>query len=113
MSWQDDAMIEQERADALFGMGEAEWRDTFEKAMTKAGEDQKETLRKSKRSEYNKKYWQEHKDQISTRRKQIYQERREEINKRNIQWKKDNREQWNAYLREYRKKKKLDKKEQA
>lgn len=27
MSWQDDAMIEQERADALFEMGEAEWRD--------------------------------------------------------------------------------------
>lgn len=30
MSWQDDAMIEQEQADALFDMGEAEWRDTFE-----------------------------------------------------------------------------------
>lgn len=30
MSWQDDAMIEQERADALFGMGEAEWRDMME-----------------------------------------------------------------------------------
>lgn len=30
MSWQDDAMIEQEQADALFEMGEAEWRDTFE-----------------------------------------------------------------------------------
>lgn len=29
MSWQDDAMIEQERADALFGMGEAEWRDMY------------------------------------------------------------------------------------
>ena len=27
MSWQDDAMIEQDRADALFEMGEAEWRD--------------------------------------------------------------------------------------
>lgn len=27
MSWQDDAMIEQEQADALFDMGEAEWRD--------------------------------------------------------------------------------------
>lgn len=30
MSWQDDAMIEQERADALFEMGEAEWRDMME-----------------------------------------------------------------------------------
>lgn len=30
MSWQDDAMIEQERADALWTMGEAEWRDLLE-----------------------------------------------------------------------------------
>lgn len=30
MSWQDDVMIEQERADALYEMGEAEWRDFFE-----------------------------------------------------------------------------------
>lgn len=30
MSWQDDAMIEQEIADALEYMGEAEWRDLCE-----------------------------------------------------------------------------------
>lgn len=30
MSWQDDAMAEQERADALWNMGEAEWRDLLE-----------------------------------------------------------------------------------
>ena len=30
MSWQDDVMIEQDCADALSYMGEAEWRDTFE-----------------------------------------------------------------------------------
>ena len=30
MSWQDDVMIEQERADALYYMGEAEWRDLYE-----------------------------------------------------------------------------------
>lgn len=30
MSWQDDKMAEQYEADALFTMGEAEWRDTFE-----------------------------------------------------------------------------------
>lgn len=29
MSWQDDAMIEQEQADALFYMGEAEWKDLY------------------------------------------------------------------------------------
>lgn len=30
MSWQDDAMIEQEQADALFYMGEDEWREMKE-----------------------------------------------------------------------------------
>lgn len=34
MSWQDDAMIEQERADALFDMGEAEWRDMYKDDIT-------------------------------------------------------------------------------
>lgn len=29
MSWQDDVMAEQEEADALFYMGEAEWRDMY------------------------------------------------------------------------------------
>ncbi len=29
MSWQDDAMAEQEIANALFEMGEAEWRDMY------------------------------------------------------------------------------------
>ena len=30
MSWQDDAMAEQLKAEALSYMGEAEWRDMFE-----------------------------------------------------------------------------------
>lgn len=30
MSWQDDVMIEQEQADALYEMGEAEWREMME-----------------------------------------------------------------------------------
>ena len=29
MSWQDDAMIEKDMADALWEMGEAEWRDMY------------------------------------------------------------------------------------
>lgn len=29
MSWQDDAMAEQEAADALWYMGEAEWKETY------------------------------------------------------------------------------------
>ena len=31
MSWQDDAIIEQEEADALFYMGEAEWKELYKK----------------------------------------------------------------------------------
>ena len=31
MSWQDDAMIEQEQADALEFMGEGEWRELYGK----------------------------------------------------------------------------------
>lgn len=34
MSWQDDVMIEQERADALWTMGEAEWRDLYKDDIT-------------------------------------------------------------------------------
>ena len=30
MSWQDDVMIEQEQAEALYHLGEAEWKDTYE-----------------------------------------------------------------------------------
>lgn len=29
MSWQDDIMADQEAADALYDMGEAEWRDLY------------------------------------------------------------------------------------
>ena len=39
MSWQDDVMIEQEVADALNYMGEAEWRDMYEDII-KGGEDE-------------------------------------------------------------------------
>lgn len=61
------------------------------------------------RSEYNAKYWAEHKEELCARRKEVYKRDRDKINKRNIQWKKDNKEKWNAYMREYRRRKKLDK----
>ena len=65
------------------------------------------------RSEYNAKYYIEHKEKIIARKKRAYQLNKEVINERNKQWKKDNRDYWNAYMREWRRKKKLDKKEQA
>lgn len=34
MSWQDDVMAEQEAADALYNMGEAEWREMHKDDIT-------------------------------------------------------------------------------
>lgn len=90
MSWQDGVMAEQEAADALNYMGEAEWRDMQE------GE------RKKKRSEYNAKYWAAHKERISEKRRKAYKEDPTKVNERNKRWLENNRERWNAYQREYR-----------
>ena len=38
MSWQDDVMAEQEAADALEYMGEAEWRDLYEEEVDNVGQ---------------------------------------------------------------------------
>ena len=67
--------------------------------------------RKSKEmiKEYNSKYWAEHKSEISAHRKAFYQEHKAEINERNKRWLDANRDKWNAYMRERRRKAKLDK----
>ena len=98
MSWQDDAMIEQEVADALNYMGEAEWRDMY-------GEDRldkKIAEEKKKRSEYNAKYWAANRERISKKRKENYEKDPSKILERNKRWLENNREHWNAYQREYR-----------
>lgn len=65
------------------------------------------------RSEYNAKYWAEHKEAISKRRKKEYLKNRGKILARNKKWLKDNKDKWNAYQREYRAKLRLDKKGKA
>ena len=62
--------------------------------------------------QYNAEYWAKHKEEISAHRKAFYQEHKAEINERNKRWLNANRDKWNAYMREYRKRKKaeLDKK---
>lgn len=65
------------------------------------------------RSEYNAKYWAEHKEEISERRKKLYKEHKTEIDERNKRWLNANRDKWNAYMRERRKKAKLDKSEKV
>lgn len=65
---------------------------------------------KKNRSEYYKKYWAEHKEKISEQRRGFYKEHREEILERNKKWLEENRDKWNTYQREYRAKRKLDKK---
>ena len=49
MSYQGNLMIEQDRADALWNMGEAEWREV----MRLANEDQEKILKKAKELEKN------------------------------------------------------------
>lgn len=109
MSWQDDAMAEQEAADALEYMGEAEWRDLYD---LKRDE---EKMKKEKLKEYNANYWKEHKEEISEARKRKYKKDRDKILTRNKKWLKDNKDHWNAYQREYRRRKKegLDKSKSA
>lgn len=65
------------------------------------------------KSEYNAKYWAEHKKEISERRKKLYKEHKAEIDERNKRWLNANRDKWNAYMRERRKKAKLDKEKQV
>lgn len=94
MSWQDDAMIEQDIADALFGMGEAEWRDMFFESMKRAKEDQDKMLKKAKRAEYNKRWREKHPEQMK------------KINRENAaNWRAKNRDRYNKYMSEYRKRK--------
>ena len=63
--------------------------------------------------EYNAKYWAEHKEEISKRRKEFYKEHKEEIDARHQRWLDENRDHWNKYMRERRRKARLDEKEQA
>ena len=49
-------------------------------------------------SEYNKRYWREHKEEIKKKRGNTTEKTRA--------WREANRERWNAYMREYRRKKK-------
>ena len=60
----------------------------------------------SNTSEYNARYYAEHKKEISERRKKVYKRDKKKITERNLKWRDNNREHWNAYMREYRRKKK-------
>ena len=68
---------------------------------------------KKNRSEYNKRYWATHKEEIAEQRKGFYKEHKKEILERNKKWLEENRDRWNAYQREYRAKRKLDKKKKV
>ena len=67
----------------------------------------------SNSKEYNAKYYQEHKKEISEKRKSKYKND-EEYQKKCIErankWVKENREKWTEYMRAYRVKQKLDRK---
>lgn len=114
MSWQDDVMIEQDKADAIGYMGEAERRDLYDDVSpdyeyeilkTNDPEGKKwegtinDNLKKIKQAQYYKEWYKKNKNQVSARKKAKY-------NKEYFaQWREKNREKYNEYHREYKRKK--------
>lgn len=62
---------------------------------------------------YNAEYYKEHRQEIADRKRKHYKENKEKILARNKRWVDANRDKWNAYMRERRKKAKLDKSEEV
>lgn len=61
------------------------------------------------RKAYNDKYWAEHRYEILKKRRERYKKDKKKIDAQNRRWLDANREHWNAYMRDYRKKKKAEK----
>lgn len=53
--------------------------------------------------EYNAKYYEEHKEEISEKRKKKYRENPKKYKDAIYKWRENNKEKWNAYMRERRK----------
>ena len=114
MSWQDDVIIEQERADALEYMGEAEWRDMYDDVSPDYEYDILKTNdpdgKKWKKQLYMSEYHKAHRDKANAARKKwrlAHPNEEKERNTKNLQqWREKNREKYNAYQREYHKRKK-------
>lgn len=66
-------------------------------------------MRKNKEAtkEYNKKYWAEHREEIAIKRQSSKDHRTEYAR----EWRKKNRGQYNAYMREYLRKRRQEKKQ--
>lgn len=63
---------------------------------------------KEELSAYNAKYYQEHRDEIRTRKKRLYNKDIAIARKKAWLEREGNREKWNAYMRERRRKAKID-----
>ena len=81
-------------------------------------DNQIDEVAKEKRREYNKRYREKHPDKIRECNKRYYETHRyyhevtknnpEQMAKRNeyhAKWQRENRDKWNAYVREYRRRK--------
>lgn len=113
MSRQGKMMIDQEVADALNYMGEAEWRDMYndQEPKRKVGRPRKsEEEKKAAKAAYNKKYWKKWVANMSEEQKA---KRREQTRASHDKWYQEHKEEWSAYMREYRAKKKLDNNKQV
>lgn len=60
------------------------------------------------RQEYFKKYYEEHKKELSEKKAEYYKRNPEKYKASHARWMQENREKWNAYMRERRRKAKLD-----
>lgn len=60
------------------------------------------------RREYFKKYYEEHKKELSEKKAEQYKRNPEKYKAAHARWMQENREKWNAYMRERRRKAKLD-----
>ncbi len=56
----------------------------------------------SNSKEYNARYYQEHRKEISEKRKQKYKENPEPYKEAVVKWRKRNKDKWLAYIRERR-----------
>ena len=59
--------------------------------------------------EYNARYWAEHRTELLAKKKRAYEKDPAKVRERNKRWLDANRDKWNAYMRERRRKAKLDK----
>ena len=110
MSYLGNLMAEQEADDYLMSLGDGERRELMEdlenKTKRKVGRPRKsEEEKKANRVKYQKEYWQKWRANLNEEQEN---KRREQTRKSHDKWVSSHKDEWNAYMREYRKRKKAE-----